>query len=61
MLDVGGTQYSVVLLGAQSLRARARDLDAIRTWLQARQQQRDGSAVAAELPGGPLPLAKPKA
>jgi hypothetical protein len=39
----------------------ARDLDAIRTWQQARQLQRDGSAVAAEQPGGPLPLAKPKA
>jgi D-alanyl-D-alanine endopeptidase (penicillin-binding protein 7) len=43
VMEVAGAQYSVVLLGAQSMRARARDLTAIRNWLHARH----GSAAAA--------------
>ena len=33
VMDVAGVQYSVVLLGARSLAARARDLAQIRQWL----------------------------
>ena len=44
IMEVAGAQYSVVLLGAKSLRARARDLAQIRQWLHHRH------AASAALP-----------